>query len=201
VAIGQHASGEVGGPVIGERQHPEPDCERLVAGEQVFRRLAGRVNTRSADGHDQASQPVSRKGTIGTIADQVNIDPAAHRCRGLARACARGRRMHAERVGGAFQGSQSPGSPVVGRQHREHLQVAQLSRPGQQIGDQQHAQCGDVRCFRIRPYVRAYSQQARPGRRDLGVRAGAGIHQAKHAPQASVTAPAGPDLTRAWLPI
>ena len=81
----------------------------------------------------------------------------------------RGRRVNAQRIGRALQVSQPSGVLSFRRENGKHLKVTQLGHPGQQIGDEQHAQPADVR-FPVRHgHVFAYPQQARAGRPDLGV--------------------------------
>ena len=73
----------------------------------------------------------------------MDVDRAAERCLGIAGTSVPGRRMDAERVGRVFHRRHVPAELTMGHQYRKHLQVAQLSRPGQQVRDQQHTQSGD----------------------------------------------------------
>ena len=81
----------------------------------------------------------------------------------------RGGRVDTKRTGVAFEGSRLRGRLTGADEHSEHLQPTQLSRPGQQVGDQQHAQCGDIESSVAPRPVCTQPEQTRAGRADLSV--------------------------------
>ena len=100
------------------------------------------VHMCSTDVHDD---PALATVHTGAAANHVHIGWAAQRRLGVIRTSARGGRVDAKRAGEAFKGGRLPGRLADRCQHRgEHLQATQLSGPGQQICDQQHAQPGDA---------------------------------------------------------
>jgi hypothetical protein len=157
--------------------------------------IPGPADVRVTDAHDKTGLAIV---CGGAVADQVDVDRTAEQYRGATTADARGRRVDTERAGCAIQGRRLPGGGV-GHHRGEYLQVTQLGRPGQKVGYEQHAQPRDRRAPGGFRHVGAHPQQAWPGRADLGVRAGAGIQQAKHIAQASANA-AQPNVFGSWCP-
>jgi hypothetical protein len=189
--IGQRSRGEIGGLVVGNGHQGEPDRKRLILmpGQQVVGRLvavARPVQIRRTNGGDKAAPAINH---AGCTAREVNVDRTAQRCPGVTGADAGGGRVDTERIRGAIEGCQLSGRAVAGRHRGEHLQVTQLGRPGQQVGEQQDTQPGDVRSAHGFRDVRAHPQQTRAGGPDFNIRAGSSVQQAQHAPQANVTAP------------
>lgn len=125
----------------------------FVPGQQVSRHFASLVNVRSADECNQAAPAVIR---ADAGAGQVNIDRTTQRSLSLARPCAGGGRVDAKRMGGVLHRCLLPVRLAVGRQCGQHLQITQLGCSRQDIGDQQHAQPGDIRRLGGARRVRAY---------------------------------------------
>ena len=116
----------------GEGHQREPDGERVVPrlGEQVCacRGIAGSCSATAADRHNLPT-PAAVAET-GDLAHNMHIERAAERCLSVQRAGKRGRWMDAERVRVPFQGFRLPSGK---REHRDHLQTAQLECPGEQV--------------------------------------------------------------------
>jgi len=74
----------------------------------------------------------------------MNVDRTSQGCLDVVRTGARGRRVDTERAAGPLQGRHLPSRLSGERHYGQHLQVADLRYPGQQVSGQQHAQPGDV---------------------------------------------------------
>jgi hypothetical protein len=92
--------------------------------------------------------------------------------------------MNAERAGLVFDGRRLRGRGAGEVEGRERLPTAQPGDPPEQVGDEQHAQGGDVRSAGGPRRVRADPQHSPSGGPDLGTRTGLGVEQAKHVRQA-----------------
>ena len=145
-------------------------------------------------GIDADEQPGRAGVHARVIAGHVHVHRAAQQPGGITAVAVRGGRMDAERAGVAFDGRRLIGGSTGDLERGERLQAAQFGGPGQQVGDQQHAQCGDAGSRGGGRHVRADPQHARAGRPDLSGPTGTGIQQANHAarlPGARVAAPSG----------